>query len=466
MSGELWRESATSLAQKIRNGATSAREVAEAHLARISEVNEQINAIVEVRPTEVLDAADAADAHQRNGGALGSLHGVPFTIKTNLDQVGYATTEGTVALKDLMAVADAPTVERMKQAGGVPLARTNMPDVGLRVNTESSLYGACHNPWRRGITAAGSSGGEGAAIASGMSPIGLGNDIGGSVSNPAYANGIASIKPTRGRVPQGNPSAPMAPLLNAQVMLQQGVMARHVADVRLGLQALMGAHHADPQSIDVPYDGRPVSRRVAVVVAPEGGDTHPGIQDGVRRAADALSDAGYQLIEVAPPRLIEVYLAWSELMINNLSVARPLLEGLLGEGGRKFLELTNLDFGESTPESQAISHQTRYALQKEWRRFFSEYPLILGPTWTQPPFAHGFDISSQENAFKVVEMMRFILPANLFGLPAACVPTGVHEGLPTGAQLIGDMFREDLCLAAAEAVEARLGVFTPIDPRP
>ncbi|MFZ0768988.1 MAG: amidase family protein, partial [Acidimicrobiales bacterium] len=240
MSKELWQESASSLAQLIRSGQTSSREVVLAHLARIEEVNAVVNAIVEIRAEEVLAEADAADAALKSGEPLGALHGVPFTVKSNLDVAGYATNEGTVALKDFMADADAPIVEKMRDAGAVVLARTNMPDLGLRINTESSLYGATHNPWRHGMTAGGSSGGEAAALASGMSPIGLGNDIGGSLRNPAYCCGVASIKPSRGRVAQGNPSAIFEMPLNAQVMLVDGVLARHVGDVRRGLEVVMG----------------------------------------------------------------------------------------------------------------------------------------------------------------------------------------------------------------------------------
>ncbi|MDE3223396.1 MAG: hypothetical protein KGL79_08175, partial [Acidobacteriota bacterium] len=157
MTSELWRESASSLAKKIRRGETSAREVATAFLERIDQVNGDVNAVVEVRPQDVLAEADRADQRQRAGETLGNFHGVPFTVKTNIDVAGYATTQGTLALKDFMATSDAPVVERLRGAGGVMLARTNMPDLGLRINTESSLYGVTHNPWRRGVTAGGSS---------------------------------------------------------------------------------------------------------------------------------------------------------------------------------------------------------------------------------------------------------------------------------------------------------------------
>jgi amidase len=348
----------------------------------------------------------------------------------------------------------------------VALARTNMPDLGLRINTESSLCGATHNPWRHGYSAGGSSGGEASAIASGMSPIGLGNDIGGSLRNPAYACGISSIKPSHGRVAQINDTALTPMPLHSQLMLVQGVLARHVRDVRTGLEVVMGADPRDPLSVSVPLRGASATPKVALVPAPTGGSTDPEVAEGVRVAGRALESAGYDVQEIEPPMLFDAYVSWSELMWTSLKVIETELVAQLGEGGRTFLEFTDVGFPPATVESLYRMHQTRFAVASAWRRFLSEYPLIVGPTWTQPPFAHGFDIESRESAFEVVELFRFVLPANLLGLPAACVPTGVANGFPTGVQVIGDLFREDLCLDAAEVIEASVGVLTPIDPRP
>ena len=153
-------------------------------------------------------------------------------------------------------------------------------------------------------------------------------------------------------------------------------------------------------------------------------------------------------------------------MMTSLAVTAPQFVPYMGEGGQKFLEYTTVEYPPATPESLAALHEARYRVASAWRAFMADYPLVVGPTWTQPPFAHGFDIESPETAMQVVELFRFVLPGNLLGLPAACVPTGVTQGLPTGAQVIGDLFREDLCLDAAQAIEASVGVFTPIDPRP
>ncbi|MGH3733838.1 MAG: amidase [Acidimicrobiales bacterium] len=462
---DLWRRSALSLAQLIRGGDVSSREVLESHLARIDEVNGSLNAIVEVRPDEVLAEADRADAALRVSDALGTLHGVPFTVKTNIDVAGYATTRGSFALTDLIATVDAPVVEKMRRAGAVVLARTNMPDLGLRLNTESSLYGATHNPWRHGFTAGGSSGGEAAALASGMSPIGLGNDIGGSLRNPVFCCGVASIKPSRGRVASQDASVLYEMALNEQIMLAEGVMARHAGDLRRGLEVVMGAHRADPQSVDVTLHGAPVSKRVALVPEPFGGETDSEIAEGVRRAGRALEDAGYEVEEVEPPLLFDSYVVWAELMTTSMALDTEDLTAVIGEDGLRFLELGAAEFPAATPESVDLMHRNRFRIARAWRQFFTTYPLVVGPTWTQPPFPLGFDIADKESAMKVLEMARFVLPANLLGLPAACVPVGFARDFPTGVQIIGDLFRDDLCLNAAEAVEQSLGVITPIDPR-
>lgn len=465
MDDELWRRSALELAALIRSREVSSREVVEAHLARIEACNVKVNAIVESFPERSLRWAGEADEALQRGGATGALHGVPFSVKINLDFEGAATHEGSEALTGLVASSDAPVVARMRAAGAVPIGRTNMPDLGLRLTTESSLFGATHNPWDHDRTAAGSSGGEAAAIASGMSPIGLGNDIGGSLRNPAYACGIASLKPGFARVPAVNASALVAPGLASQLMLVNGVLARRVADVRAGFEAIMGSDPSDPRAVDAPLAGPPRPRRIGLVAEPAGGSTHPAVAAGVRAAGRALERAGYEVEEMAPPRLVDAYLAWRQLLLGDLRVMRPLLDTVIGEAGRRFLDLADDEAPAPDAEATLAVHQTRFEIAAAWRAMFAGYGAIVGPTWTQPPFALGFDIESRANADAVLEMIRFVLPANVLGLPAACVPTGVTDGLPVGVQVVAPVLREDVCLDVAAAVEEQLGIFTPIDPR-
>ena len=208
-----------------------------------------------------LKAADAADKTEPSG----PLHGVPFTIKENIDCVGSPTTMGVPLLLDAMPPIDSPVVERMKKAGGIPLARTNLPEMGLRITTDNPLRGRTLNPWNADRTAGGSSGGEGSAIATGMSPIGLGNDIGGSLRNPAFCCGIASLKPSAGRIPHAIFGSFQDFGVAFQLMAVEGPMARHVKDLRLGYEILSGRDPRDPVSVDAPLTGpQPAKKNVAV----------------------------------------------------------------------------------------------------------------------------------------------------------------------------------------------------------
>ncbi len=206
---ELWELGAVELAAAIRNREVTSREVVEAHLARIDAVNPALNAIVRRLDDEARMSADAADARVAAGDRLGALHGVPFTVKENIDVAGTPTTQAVVALAEAVAATDAPVVERLRAAGAIPIGRTNLPDLGLRLHTDSALHGLTRNPWNAAVTAGGSSGGEASALASGMSPLGLGNDIGGSLRNPAHCCGIAAIKPTAGIVPHATEIPPI-----------------------------------------------------------------------------------------------------------------------------------------------------------------------------------------------------------------------------------------------------------------
>jgi amidase len=467
---ELWRKSAGELASLIAGRKVSSAEVVEAHLARITAVNPRVNAVVRVLGAEARAAAQEADRMTAAGEPLGPLHGVPFTVKENIDMAGLPTTWGVPALAQAVVPMDAPVVERMRAAGGIPIARTNLPDMALRVHTDSSLYGLTRNPWNLGRTAGGSSGGEAVALATGMSPIGLGNDIGGSLRNPANACGIASIRPSAGRVPDAGFVPEEDRLLAVQLMQVNGPMARRIADVRLGLQVLMGAHPRDPWSIDAPFAGAPLSRpiRVAVVPAPPGGSVDPRVSAVVRRAADVLADAGYDVVEACPPRFEEAVAVWSRFLLGDFASVLDRLAPLMGAGGLAFLTTV---FRAAPPlaDAAAMSQMfaTRDGIARAWSMFMAAHPLILTPTWTQLPFEHGFDAATPEGVAATMEMIRPVVPANLLGLPSVCVPAGrdAATGLPVGVLLTGQRLREDLCLDAAESVEARLGIETPIDPR-
>ena len=467
MATELWQQSASTLAAMIAARQTTSRAVIEAHLARIAAVNPAVNAVVTVLADSALTAADAADAAVAAGAALGPLHGVPITVKANIDLIGTPTTHGVPAFAQSFPDQDAPVVERMKAAGAIPIGRTNLPDMALRVHTDSALYGLARNPFDGTRTTGGSSGGEGAALATGMSPLGLGNDIGGSLRNPAFACGIASLKPTLGRIPFASAIEPQSPSLAAQLMAVEGPMARHVADLRLALSVLAGPHVRDPLSVPAPLTSpRPNGRiRVAVVPAPPGGATAPEISAGVRAAAAALSDAGYDVAEVTPPMVEDAIQAWGHWLAWEFGLLSDVLGHIMSKEAMGFFH--SFAALQGTPDFAAsVALQVRrHTIARAWSAFFADYPVILGPTWCQPQFPHGFDIAGPHSAAQTLELMRFVVPMNLLGLPVVCVPTGTANGLPLGVQVIADRFREDLCLDAAQAIETRLGQLTPIDPK-
>jgi amidase len=466
VSGELWRMSAVELGRRIGEREVSSAEVVEAHLARIVAVNPSLNAVTVVLADQARAAAQAADRALAAGRCAGPLHGVPFTVKENIDVAGSATTMGVRPLADAIASVDAPVVERLRAAGAIPIARTNLPDLGLRVHTASSLRGLTRNPWHRDRTAGGSSGGEASALAAGLTPLGLGNDIGGSLRNPAHCCGVASLKPTTGRLPIATTIPAEDGTLTQQLMHVDGPMARRVADLRAALVILAGPHPRDPFAVPAPLEGPRTARalRIAAMVEPPGGSMDPGIRAAVRRAADALVRSGCTVEEAEPPlfeRAVEVWRSW---MTSEIAVTLPLLESLMGEEALRFLRAVERVYPPLDLAGVSALLVERHAIARAWTAFLAEFDVLLSPVWTAPAFVHGFDVSGDESVRAVMELIRCVVPANLLGLPAAVVPAAVVDGLPAGVQLLAGRFREDLCLEAAAAIEAELGIVTPIEP--
>ena len=464
MTGEIWRNNATGLAGMIAAGDVSSLEVVDSHLDRIEEVNGWLNAVTRVLADEARVAAKDADKAVAAGDELGPLHGVPCTIKENVDVAGTPTTQGLPVFADLISPTDAPLVERLRSAGAIPIGRTNLPELGLRISTDNPLHGLTRNPWHPERTAGGSSGGEGSAIASGMSPLGLGNDIGGSVRNPAFCCGITAIKPTHGRLPAFSVfEHDQNPALSSQIMLTDGPMARSVSDLRTAMGILNGRDIRDPRSVDVPLDGPDAKRQAAVVKHIPGVDCHPSVIEGIERAASSLAEAGWEIVESTPPGIDLCSEIWAHLLGADVSLlmdaARPILSKEMAEA---------LDSGITEQFSREIIspdviHVERSRLAREWSLFFAENPVVIMPTWPHPPFEHGADIR-EESRQELVETLRFITPANVLGLPSVALPVGVSDALPQGVQCVADRWRDDLALEAAGDIEESLGIITPINP--
>jgi amidase len=463
---ELWRLSATELAQAIRSRNASSREVVEAHLRRIEAVNPAVNAVVIVLAEQALEAAKAADRAVADASELPRFHGVPFTVKQNLDLAGTPTTLGLKALADAYPTLDAPAVERLKAAGAIPIGRTNCPNLTLRWHTDSELYGPTINPWDRTRTPGASSGGEAAALATGMSPLGLGNDGLGSLRWPAQCCGISVLKPTLGRIPTAT-SPPFDFPIGVQLTTVEGPMARRVADLQAAFQVLAGPSWRDPWSVPAPLRGPDPATplRVAVVIDPAGQGTARQVQDGVRKAARALEDAGYAIEEVQPP---SIDLAARTLLgMLNTPDNRALwqrLSAAMPADTQRFLSAFYEAAGDPDPVTTIQSFMLRQSLLRAWGQFQQQHPLVVAPTCTDAPFEAGTDLDEGRVA-ATIHSMRMTLAVNALGLPAVALPVGVGDGLPQAVQVVGPRYREDLCLDAAAAIEDRVGILTPIDPR-
>jgi amidase len=466
---ELWRLGATRLAELIRSRQASSVEVIEAHLQRIQAVNPSINAVVVDMGEQALKDAEAADRAVAAGAELPRLHGVPFTVKEIIDVVGTPTTQGLKALATAYPARDAPVVERLRAAGAIPIGRTNMPSGAIRWHCESELWGATINPWDRSRTPGASSAGEAAAISTGMSPLGLGSDGLGSLRHPAQCCAVVALRPTLGRVPMASSVGPEEmTTIGIQLTSVIGPLARRVVDVRAAFELIAGPTWRDPWTVPVPLQGPGVATpvRVAMVLDPAGRGTAEQVQAGVRRGAEALVDAGYVVEEVEPPGIDEAAHALLVMLSTPGTRAgyEQLLEPIAPSATRRFMAEFFEAAGNPDAAAAELAFMTRHAVLRQWEELQQTYPLVIGPVATDVPAVAGTDLNEGQVA-QTIRTMRLTTAVNALGLPAVALPVGIADGLPQAVPVIGPRYREDLSLDAAAAIEDRLGIFTPIDPR-
>jgi amidase len=338
----------------------------------------------------------------------------------------------------------------------------------VRWHTDSELWGATINPWDRARTPGASSAGEAAAIATGMSPLGLGSDGLGSLRHPAQCCGIAALKPTLGRIPHATTIEPQYAAIGMQLTGVYGPLARRVADLRAAFGVLAGPTWRDPWTVPAPLRGpeHPGPARVALVVDPAGHGTAEQVQEGVWKAATALQDAGYVIEEVEPP-LIEAAANALVVMLSTPGIRQgwqEFLAPLAPAETRRFMSAFFEAAGYPGAMAAEESFMTRQSVLRAWGEFQETRPLIVAPVCTEPPSEAGTDLSEGRVA-ETIGTMRMAMAVNALGLPAVALPAGIGEGLPQAMQVIGPRYREDLCLDAAAAIEDRLGIITPIDPR-
>jgi len=447
--------SASTLAKAIRNKEISSTEAIDSYLNRIKEVNPKLNAVVQLSEEAARDQASKADEALSRGDISGPLHGVPFTIKDSFDTAGLISTGGTRGRSNFVPSRDATIVSRLRAAGAILLGKTNTSELTLTYETDNLIYGQTNNPYDLSRSPGGSSGGPAAIVAACGSAFDIGSDYGGSLRFPAHCCGIATIKPTSGRVPRTGHILPFGGVLDS--FQQIGPLARSVDDLFLVLQIIAGPDYIDPgivpMALDDPEKVNLTNLSVAFhsdngIVSPS-----PETEKVVRKAAALLEGKGLIITEIRPKGIEQSY----DLMIELLSAdGGTSIRRLLQEAGTK--EHTLPWLGLADPIGA-----TRFdALIMKWYRFrstmlsfFKDYDVIISPVNAFPAMLHG-SLGADLEAFS------YTMTYNMTGWPAVVVRGGTSpDGLSIGVQIIAHPGREDVALAVAGYLEKTLGGFQP-----
>jgi Asp-tRNA(Asn)/Glu-tRNA(Gln) amidotransferase A subunit family amidase len=454
------------LSASIRSKKVSAVEVIDAVLERAANCEAQLNAFVHLDADGARLQALSAEAAVQRGDALGPLHGVPLTIKSNIDVGGWACPAGSVLRKEYVPQEDAPLVARLKAAGAIVLGNTNAPEFLMAYESNNLLTGKTSNPWDVSRSAGGSSGGEAAAIASGCSAGGVGSDGGGSIRVPAHFCGICGLKPTPGRVPSTGHFPPGAGVLSWLGVV--GPMARTIADVRTMFEVMAGPDPGDALSAPVPPKTETPKRkdlRIGLLESDALGKASEETQSVVRRAAEMLAGRGYRVEPFALSgldRVLDLWWFFFGPLVGHL--LRPAVEGHEDEispGFRDYLCFAETD-KEPALDQLLDACAQRDMLRAEIIRQMHEVPILLSPVSSMPAFLHGEGTWRPEAEQCYRDTMRFSQWLNLTGFPAATVPLGSSkEALPIGVQVIGRPYEDELVLEVAEQIEHARGSWQP-----
>jgi Asp-tRNA(Asn)/Glu-tRNA(Gln) amidotransferase A subunit family amidase len=456
--------SASQIASEIRSQSVSPVEVAKEHLARIDALNPKLNAFVDIQPERVLEQARRAEQALRDGDEIGPLHGVPVSVKASIQVAGHLWEAGSRLRAGEIATQDAPLVSRLRSAGATILGVTNCPEFLMAWETDNLLYGPTNNPWDLTRTSGGSSGGESAAIAAGLSAGGVGSDGGGSIREPAHFCGICGLKPTPGRIPvTGHFPKTGGPFALLGVV---GPMARTVEDVQLLFRAIAGPDDGDPCSAPVPLREvhRGEMRSISVGYFEDDGRT-PVTKEtraAIQRAAQLLEQAGLSLGPFRPQGLEEARQLWWKFFGGaGGMILLPMLKGNETQLSSILREFTLWSAADPphTGDSLLATWLGRDELRERILLQMRDYPVLLCPTAAIPAFRHGErEWQVDGKTVKYLDAWSYCEWFNLLGFPAVVVPVGRSpEGLPIGVQIVGRPWEEELILAVAAAMEAERG---------
>lgn len=456
---------ALTLAARIRAREVSSLEVVRDHLQRIDAVNPAINAVVRPAP-DCEERARGADEALARGEAPGPLHGVPFTVKDAFDTAGLRTTRGSALFEDHVPSRDAVAVERLRGAGAIMLGKTNLPDFCLWVETDNLIFGRTSNPWNPSLTAGGSSGGEAAAIAAELSPLGVGSDLAGSVRLPAHYCGVVGLKPTHGVVPLTG-HWPETLLYFMHV----GFLARTVGDVAAALVATAGPDGRDAYAAPLPEEtlagaDEPFTPcRVGLIAEGALGPADEEVNAGARRAASAFEELGCAVEEVTIPALAEHDWHLLTLVLFGAGGAAYLDAQIAGRHDQLHPSLQRrLARRIESLDEYLAAEAAVEALRSDLAASLSRCDVLLCPTAPITAHPHGAEeVVIGEGRFVPRAALRGTAPFDVTGSPALTIPYGLDaNGLPYGVQLVGRRFEDAGVLRAGAALEQARGPF----PRP
>jgi Asp-tRNA(Asn)/Glu-tRNA(Gln) amidotransferase A subunit family amidase len=458
--------SATAMAQQIRDRKISPVELVDAHLAKIERLNPTLNAFVQVDPERVRRDAQQAEQSVMNSESIGPLHGVPISIKSSIEVAGMKCEAGTRQRAGFVAKQDAPLVARLRAAGAIVLGMTNAPELLMAWETDNLLYGRTNSPWDLERTPGGSSGGEAAAIASGMSAGGVGSDGGGSIRVPAHFCGICGLKPTPGRIPSTGHFPPSGgPFAMIGVV---GPMARSIADLKMLFEITQGPDDGDtyaaPIALRWPSIRETKHLRVGYFEDDDRTPVAPEIRQAVRTAAEALRRAGFEVEPFRPSGLEEARVLWKKFFVKmGGMMIGPMFDGLERDRNPMLKEFIAWSAAEPSLSGPAVMDAwiRRDAVRAEFLEQMRRYPILLCPPAAIPAFRHRERRWVVEGKpVEYLDAWSYAEFFNVLGNPAAVVPVSqMPDGLPIGVQVVGRPWEEEQVLSVAAALEGECAGF-------